>query len=1401
LLGNIKIGTKLIGGFMIVLLLLVVSAVMSYTNMQTAKTNQDSLYADRLIPVNQLGEINGELYAIRGDLYKLEVAPEEIGATEATIRTSISFVTENVTAYKASKLLAAETIALADFEKNWATYLTEVEKDIALAKAANWTTFKTNMMSGGSTSNARKAVDTSIVTLGDINLAEADRLDKASDAKSSSSTMITIVLAVVSIIFGVAIALVLSKSITGPINKVKNALAKMAVGDINEKLNITSKDEVGMMAQAYGEMQLYMQETAGAAQQIAAGDLNITVKPKSEHDVLRNAFDKVVVTLKNLVADAGMLSKAAVEGKLATRADATKHQGDYRKIVEGVNQTLDAVIGPLNVAAKYVDDISKGNIPAKIVDKYNGDFNNIKNNLNQCIDAVNKLVEDAGMLSKAAVEGKLATRADATKHQGDFRKIVQGVDDCLDAVIGPLNVAAKYVDDISKGNIPAKITDSYNGDFNNIKNNLNQCIDAVNKLVGDAGILSKAAVEGKLATRADATKHQGDFRKIVEGVNQTLDAVIGPLNVAAKYVDDISKGNIPAKISDTYNGDFNNIKNNLNQCIDAVNNLVADAGVLSKAAVEGKLATRADATKHWGDFRKVVEGVNQTLDAVIGPLNVAAKYVDDISKGNIPAKISDTYNGDFNTIKNNLNQCIDAVNKLVEDAGMLSKAAVEGKLATRADATKHQGDFRKIVQGVDDCLDAVIGPLNVAADYVDKISKGNIPAKIVDKYNGDFNNIKNNLNQCIDAVNKLVEDAGMLSKAAVEGKLATRADATKHQGDFRKIVQGVDDCLDAVIGPLNVAAKYVDDISKGNIPAKITDSYNGDFNNIKNNLNQCIDAVNKLVGDAGILSKAAVEGKLATRADASKHQGDFRKVVEGVNQTLDAVIGPLNVAAKYVDDISKGDIPAKITDTYNGDFNTIKNNLNQCIDAVNRLVGDAGMLSKAAEEGRLATRADATKHQGDFRLIVEGVNHTLDAVIGPVNDAAAVLDKLAANDLTVKVTADYKGDHAKIKNSLNKAIDSLTELVIRIKKNADGMTEASKQLSKASDQAGQATQQIAATSQQVAKGASEQSTSLQGTTRAMEQLSSAIEQISKGAQEQTKGIEKTLSTVKEVSASVTQVSGNAKSATAGATESASSARLGAEKAKQTVDGMEKIKIAIGVASQRVTKLGEQSGEIDKIVATIDDIAAQTNLLALNAAIEAARAGEQGRGFAVVADEVRKLAERSLGATKEIADLISGIQKGVSEAVKAMEDGNKEIEGGYKLAADAGASLNEILKQAETVGTQVQQISQAAEGLTTLSGQLLQVAEGISAVIEENTAATEQMAASSDQVSKSVESVAGVAEENGAATEQVSASAQEMSAQVEQVVASAQSLSQMADELTKAVGVFKLDGKDLAFSRN
>jgi methyl-accepting chemotaxis protein len=1023
----------------------------------------------------------------------------------------------------------------------------------------------------------------------------------------------------------------------------------------------------------------------------------ITDTYNGDFNTIKNNLNTCIDAVNMLVADANMLSVAAVEGRLATRADASKHGGDFQKIVKGVNDTLDAVIGPLNVAAKYVDDISKGNIPAKITDSYNGDFNTIKNNLNTCIDAVNMLVADANMLEKAAVEGKLATRADASKHGGDFQKIVQGVNNTLDAVIGPLNVAAKYVDDISKGNIPAKITDTYNGDFNTIKDNLNTCIDAVNMLVGDANMLSVAAVEGKLATRADASKHGGDFGKIVKGVNETLDAVIGPLNVAAKYVDDISKGNIPAKISDSYNGDFNTIKNNLNTCIDAVNMLVADANMLSVAAVEGRLATRADASKHGGDFQKIVKGVNDTLDAVIGPLNVAAEYVDRIAKGDIPPKISDSYNGDFNEIKNNLNNCIDNINALVADANRLVDAAVQGKLATRADATKHQGDYRKIVEGVNTTLDAVIGPLNVAAKYVDDISKGNIPAKITDSYNGDFNTIKNNLNTCIDAVNMLVGDANMLSVAAVEGKLATRADASKHGGDFGKIVKGVNETLDAVIGPLNVAAKYVDDISKGNIPTKITDTYNGDFNTIKNNLNTCIDAVNMLVADANMLSVAAVEGKLATRADASKHGGDFQKIVKGVNETLDAVIGPLNVAAKYVDDISKGNIPTKITDTYNGDFNTIKNNLNTCIEAVNMLVADANMLSVAAVDGKLATRADASKHGGDFQKIVKGVNDTLDAVINPLNVAANYVDRISKGDIPPRITDNYNGDFNTIKNNLNTLIDAMDKVTKVAKEIADGNLVVEVRERSPEDELMRAIgemikklievmEEVVGTVDNVASGSME--------------MSSSSEQMSQGATEQAASAEEVSSSVEQMSANIQQNADNASQTQKIAVKAAQDASESGKAVSESVVAMKDIASKISI---------------------IEEIARQTNLLALNAAIEAARAGEHGKGFAVVAAEVRKLAERSQVAAGEITKLAAS-SVGVAEK--------------------AGDMLTKILPDIQKTAELVQEISAASNEQSKGVDQINRAIQQLDKVIQQNASAAEQMSSTSNTLNSQAEELQG-----------------------------------------------------------
>ena len=708
----------------------------------------------------------------------------------------------------------------------------------------------------------------------------------------------------------------------------------------------------------------------------------------------------------------------------------------------------------------------------------------------------------------------------------------------------------------------------------------------------------------------------------------------------------------------------------LQSVVESVGSMAEEANKLTLAAMEGRLATRGNAAAFQGVYREIIEGVNGTLDAVVGPLNVAASYVDRISKGDIPARITDDYQGDFNEIKNNLNLCIDAVNALVSDAGMLSAAAVEGKLATRADASRHQGDFRAIMQGVNATLDAVIGPLNMAAGYVDRISKGDIPGKITDEYRGDFNEIKNNLNLCIDAVNALVSDAGMLSQSAVEGKLATRADASRHQGDFRAIMQGVNATLDAVIGPLNMAAGYVDRISKGDIPEKITDNYRGDFNEIKNNLNTCIDAVNALIADTNMLSRSAVEGRLTTRADASKHQGDFKAIVEGINSTLDAVIGPLNMAADYVDRISKGDIPAKITETYHGDFAAIRDNLNVCIEAVQALVADAEGLARAAVEGRLDARADASRHQGDFRKIVAGVNETLDAVWAPVREAVGVLEKVANRDLSVRVHGEYRGDHERIKTSLNTATGNLDEAL--------------QQVSIAVEQVAGAAGQIGQGSQALAQSASEQASGL-------EMVSSSLQEM----------------------AAMTRVSmENSREALRLAEGTQGSANQGLESMSRLSEAMERIQ--------------SSADQTARIVKTIDEIAFQTNLLALNAAVEAARAGDAGKGFAVVAEEVRNLAMRSAEAAKSTANLIEESVQNAEGGVELNRKVLAQLQEITQQATKVGQVMGEIVSGSEQQSAGIVQVTQAME-------QMNQLTQQNAANSEESASAAEELSSQSEEL--------------------------------------------------------------------
>ena len=417
------------------------------------------------------------------------------------------------------------------------------------------------------------------------------------------------------------------------------------------------------------------------------------------------------------------------------------------------------------------------------------------------------------------------------------------------------------------------------------------------------------------------------------------------------------------------------------------------------------------------------------------------------------------------------------------------------------------------------------------------------------------------------------------------------------------------------------------------------------------------------------------------------------------------------------------------------------------------------------------------------------------ALVEYFTNMTSVAQDIAKGDLTIDVTP--KGDKDLLGNAFRQMVVSLRDLVGQVTESAGNLSASSEQLSAAADQAGQATNQITMTIQQVAKGIQQETAAITQTSGSVEDMARAIDGVAKGAQEQAEAVSKSSEITSQLTNAITQVAVNTQSVTEGSAKSSEAARSGSQTVEGAIQGMQAIKEKVDISAQRVQEMGQRSEEIGVIVETINDIASQTNLLALNAAIEAARAGEHGKGFAVVADEVRKLAERSAGATGEIESLVREIQRTVADAVAAMDEGAKEVDAGVSLVNDAGQALSTIIEASETVLQQAEETASASEQMSAASQEMVSSIDGVSAVVEENTAATEEMAASSNEVTSAIEGIASVSEENSAAVEEVSASTEEMSAQVEEVTASSGALAEMAGELTVLVSQFKLgSGQDL-----
>ena len=656
---------------------------------------------------------------------------------------------------------------------------------------------------------------------------------------------------------------------------------------------------------------------------------------------------------------------------------------------------------------------------------------------------------------------------------------------------------------------------------------------------------------------------------------------------------------------------------------------------LVDASKEGRLSERGKATIFNGVHREMIQGVNEMLDAILLPIGEGNRVLAQISSGKIDELISQTYKGDHEKMKVAVNNVAIVTQGLQKELGRLIEASKEGQLSDRGKPEQFQGAFAEIVRGVNTMLDAILLPIGEGNRILAQISSGKIDELISQTYKGDHEKMKVAVNNVAIVTQGLQKELGRLIEASKEGQLADRGKPEQFQGAYAEIVRGVNAMLDAILLPIGEGNRILAQISSGKIDELISQTYKGDHEKMKQAINNVAQVLQGLHKELARLTEASHAGKLSERGKHEQFNGAYAEIVRGVNGILDAVISPLNVSAKYVELISKGDNPPPITDTYNGDFNLIKNNLNTLVAAMNEITSAAEEISDGNLMVELRERSPQDKLMQALSSMVSGLTRTVTDIRGIAGEVAAASQSISTASIQVSKGASAQAAAAE------EASSSMEEMVSNIKQNADNAQQTDKIANKS------------------AKDAQESGKSVLEAVAAMKEIANKI------------------SIIEEIARQTNLLALNAAIEAARAGEHGKGFAVVAAEVRKLAERSQKAAAEINQLSSTTLRVSEKSGEmLDKLVPDIQRTAELVQ--EITAASKEQDTGAEQINKAL--QQLEKVIQQNASASEEMASTTEELTGQSDQLVSALgffhtgdENGGGRKNGGAKAVRSAHAA--------------------------------------------------------------------------------------------------------------------------------